>query len=126
VLVRFPSRLFSIAFPPVFQTFSVSFLPRCWPVPALVPERVVMLLAERETGSMKLPFTKQGVDEMSQESRKTNTQGRVVESDLRVGLNLLGEHGRMLLAQYIKTKSQLREKTPATEIQLPQRLHLTS
>ncbi len=47
MLVRFPSRLFSIAFPPVFQTFSVSFLPRCWPVPALGPERVVMLLAER-------------------------------------------------------------------------------
>ncbi len=63
---------------------------------------------------------------MSQESRKTNTQARVVESDLRVGLNLLGEHGRMLLAQYIKTKSQPREKTLATEIQLPQRLRLTS
>jgi hypothetical protein len=30
---------------------------------------------------------------------------RVASIDLRIGLNLLGENGRMLLAQYLKTKS---------------------
>ncbi len=31
---------------------------------------------------------------------------RVASIDLRIGLNLLGENGRMLLTEYIKTKSQ--------------------
>jgi hypothetical protein len=31
---------------------------------------------------------------------------RVASIDLRIGLNLLGENGRMLLAEYIKTKNQ--------------------
>lgn len=30
---------------------------------------------------------------------------RVASIDLRIGLNLLGENGRMLLAEYIKTKT---------------------
>ena len=30
---------------------------------------------------------------------------RVASIDLRIGLNLLGENGRMLLAEYIKTKN---------------------
>ncbi len=30
---------------------------------------------------------------------------RVVSIDLRIGLNLLGEKGRMLLAEYIQTKT---------------------
>lgn len=30
---------------------------------------------------------------------------RVASIDLRIGLNLLGENGRMLLAEYIKTKA---------------------
>ncbi len=32
-------------------------------------------------------------------------KNRVVSIDLRIGLNLLGENGRMLLAEYIKTKA---------------------
>jgi len=31
--------------------------------------------------------------------------GRVASRDLRIGLNLLGENGRLLLAEYIKTKT---------------------
>jgi hypothetical protein len=56
---------------------------------------------------------------MAREKREKNTQGRVASIDLRIGLNLLGEDGRMLLAQYIKTKSQQRTNTPTASIQLP-------
>jgi hypothetical protein len=41
-----------------------------------------------------------------QQHRKVTFTRRVAASDLRIGLALLGEHGRMLLREYIKSKSQ--------------------
>jgi hypothetical protein len=41
---------------------------------------------------------------MSKEKPKENIQKKVSCVDVRIGLNLLGEHGRILLSQYIKAK----------------------
>jgi len=41
---------------------------------------------------------------ISQEKREKSIQGRVASIDLRIGLNLLGEQGRKLLAEYITIK----------------------
>jgi hypothetical protein len=49
---------------------------------------------------------------MSQEKRAKSTQGRVGSIDLRIGINLLGEQGLVLLMQYIKAKSQRRDTMP--------------
>jgi len=40
-----------------------------------------------------------------QHQHKVIFKKRVASIDLRIGLNLLGENGRMLLAEYIKTKT---------------------
>jgi hypothetical protein len=47
------------------------------------------------------------------EKREKSIQGRVASIDLRIGLNLLGERGRKLLAEYITIKRQhMADKTP--------------
>ena len=39
--------------------------------------------------------------------------GSTEGADLRIGLNLLGENGRMMLAQYIVAKSRRKGTSPA-------------
>jgi len=44
-----------------------------------------------------------------QRRRESIFKGRVASIDLRIGLNLLGQEGRKLLAEYISTKRQQEE-----------------
>lgn len=46
-------------------------------------------------------------------SREKIAQESTAYIDLRIGLNLLGENGRMLLAQYIVAKSRIKGTVPA-------------
>ncbi len=45
--------------------------------------------------------------------QEKTAKGNAVYIDLRIGLNLLGENGRMLLAKYIVAKSQRKGTAPA-------------
>jgi hypothetical protein len=50
--------------------------------------------------------------ELQEIKHEHNSQTEITLADLRIGLNLLGENGRLLLAQYIKMKLPKRQIDP--------------
>ena len=71
-------------------------------LPSDVPEVPRVL----ETASTKPPRVLPGSDTVSVTRRgETMFTKRVAATDVRIGLNLLGENGRMLLREYAKTST---------------------
>lgn len=50
----------------------------------------------------------------AQAAREQSSQERTTYIDLRIGLILLGENGRMLLAQYIATRKLRKDSVPTS------------